>query len=679
MFDQRSFKLFKEIITHDQITVSEVIRKTDLSERQFYYALDKVNNTLKSMNMPEIIISNQNFLVDAKVKKLHYAGAPLDISMNQIVLSEEDRVYFIYLYTFIRKEVLSNYHYQLMMNVSKNTALTDVKKVKEMCNEKDVAFVYTRMDGYHLKGDELAKRKLAAYAIDYLLTKPLGKEIIILTLKSWKQEHYYQETKQIINNFLTKHSIHLVKTRKTEMILHLTFMRVRKKQVLLAFSDYEKQLLKSQQLFAPAKRLCQQLFQDTDNNECYYVLLQLIVALEEVSFVENPYLRNLTIEIIEAFEKNTLLPIENKEYLQQSLYNHLVPAFFRIAFEIPLVNPLTIQIKSKYVDLFQFVKHSLAPLSKWTGKPISDEEIGYFTLHFGGYLERERRTNSPDIRALIVCSNGVSSSIMLRAQLKEMFPTIKFSRVHRVEQIKTIPLTNYDLIFSTVALESTKPVYHVKPLLTKIEKNYLIESVIFQFPSLNNHDFSIDQLMEIIDKYADIKDEKKLFSELVNVIYLNNTDVGGYKPMLSDLLTEDMIQFTDEKLQWRDAITLAAQPLLKTNKIKQEYIEAMNKKVEEVGTYIHVGNGIAIPHARPEEGVINLGMSFLRTKTPVKLLDKEEHQIDIFICLAAVDNEAHLKALSHLTKLLADKPTLKALKEAETSEEIIKLIKGDEE
>ena len=83
----------------------------------------------------------------------------------------------------------------------------------------------------------------------------------------------------------------------------------------------------------------------------------------------------------------------------------------------------------------------------------------------------------------------------------------------------------------------------------------------------------------------------------------------------------------------------------------------MNKKVEEVGTYIHVGNGIAIPHARPEEGVINLGMSFLRTKTPVKLLGKEEHQIDIFICLAAIDNEAHLKALSHLTKLLADKPT----------------------
>ena len=72
-------------------------------------------------------------------------------------------------------------------------------------------------------------------------------------------------------------------------------------------------------------------------------------------------------------------------------------------------------------------------------------------------------------------------------------------------------------------------------------------------------------------------------------------------------------------------------------------------------------------------------MSFLRTKTPVKLLGKEEHQIDIFICLAAIDNEAHLKALSHLTKLLADKPTLKALKEAETSKEIIKLIKGDEE
>ncbi|MFK4997286.1 hypothetical protein ACI2OX_05890 [Bacillus sp. N9] len=59
---------------------------------------------------------------------------------------------------------------------------------------------------------------------------------------------------------------------------------------------------------------------------------------------------------------------------------------------------------------------------------------------------------------------------------------------------------------------------------------------------------SVDHIMEIIDKHADIKDEEKLFSELVNILYLHNKVKGRYAPMLSELLTEDVIHFTNEKL-----------------------------------------------------------------------------------------------------------------------------------
>ncbi|SHH31910.1 BglG family transcription antiterminator [Virgibacillus chiguensis] len=675
MFDQRSFKLFEEIITHDEITVSQLIRKLDVSERQFNYDLEKVNNTLKSMKLEPIKLHDQQFVVDAKVKDLLQAGAPLDISMHHIVLSEEERIYLLYLYTFIRKEPVSNYHYQQLLYVSKNTALSDVKKAKKLCQKKGVILQYSRKDGYHLTGTEMEKRRLASFCINYLLTKSLGKEMLVLVLKSWKQEGYYVNTQLTVNDVLKVKQIHLVKDRKAEVIFHLTFIRVRTANIEPLFSQEEKQLLRSQRLFGLVEELARRLFENNQLEEQYYLTLQLLIALQEVKLEENPYLSRLTMQIIEAFEKNTLLPIDNKTFLQKSLYNHLVPAFYRIIFEIPLVNPLTSQIKQKYVELFQFVKRSLAPLSDWTKKPISDEEIGYFTLHFGGYLEKNRNRNKTEIHGLIVCSNGVSSSIMLRAQLKEMFPNIHFSRVHTAEQVSLLPTSSYDLIFTTVDVDSPKPIFTVKPLLSKIEKNYLIESVMNQFPILNNYDFSMDQIMEVIAKHTEIKDEKRLFSDLVDLIHLSHTDIGGYKPMLSELLTEEMIQFTDEPLSWKEAIEMAAQPLLAAHKIRPEYIEAMNKKVEEVGTYIHIGKGIAIPHARPEEGVVHLGMSFLRTNTPVKLLGKDDHQIDVFICLAAVDNEAHLKALSHLTKLLSDNAILQALKAAQTAQEVMEIIK----
>ena len=148
--------------------------------------------------------------------------------------------------------------------------------------------------------------------------------------------------------------------------------------------------------------------------------------------------------------------------------------------------------------------------------------------------------------------------------------------------------------------------------------------------------------------------------------------------MLSELLTEDMIRFTDESLDWREAIRLSAKPLADTGKIEDSYVDAMIKNVEELGAYIHIGKGIAIPHARPQAGVNEIGMSFLRTKNPVYLLDQEQHKIDIFICVAAIDNETHLKALSQLTKILADNEKLKELKQAETVDEIIKIINEGE-
>ncbi|MBM7655832.1 mannitol/fructose-specific phosphotransferase system IIA component (Ntr-type) [Neobacillus cucumis] len=49
-----------------------------------------------------------------------------------------------------------------------------------------------------------------------------------------------------------------------------------------------------------------------------------------------------------------------------------------------------------------------------------------------------------------------------------------------------------------------------------------------------------------------------------------------------------------------------------------------------------------MPHARPEDGVNQLGMSFLKCEHPVYLMEDPKHEINIFIVLAAIDNETHL-------------------------------------
>ncbi|TFE01579.1 BglG family transcription antiterminator [Jeotgalibacillus salarius] len=679
MLDQKSYEFLERLTQYQQITKPEMMMELNLTERQFDYLVEKANSTLSMMKLPTVKMNNQVLIVDDTVKQFIKNEASLTVKENDLIVSEEDRPFMIYLYTFIKQEVISSYHYQLLLNVSKNTALTDVKKTREMSGKWNVQLEYQRMNGYFIKGSEMDQRRFAIYCINTLLSKPLGKEILITTLKGWDRDHDLLETQNEVETFLQSNPIQLVKSRKVEMMYHLIFIKVRNEIESLHFEDDERALLEEQEILPYAAGLAEVLFPGHAENEKYFIAIQLLTCQEELNPQYHLPLLKLAEEIIDEFERNTLLPIRHKAYLVKSLFNHLVPTYFRITFSIPLINPMTEKIKEDYYELFQFVERSLHPLEVWTGKRISESEIGYFTLHFGGYLEKYNEGETERVRALIVCSNGVSSSVMLKSQLSELFPGIDFSSIYTSDYIENISPASYDLIFSTVPVSSANPVYQVKPLLSIVEKTHLIHAVSSAFPQLSENSISVEQIMEIVRRNTDIKNEKKLISELVELMYMKNTDKRWEKPMLSELLTENNIHFTDEPIDWRTAIKKAAEPLVETDAVEPRYVDAMIGNVEKSGAYIHIGKGIAIPHARPDAGVNKVGMSFLRTREPVRLLDQEEHQIDIFVCLAAIDNEAHLKALAHLTKLLGNNETLQAIKDADSAEKVINIIKEGEE
>jgi mannitol operon transcriptional antiterminator len=146
--------------------------------------------------------------------------------------------------------------------------------------------------------------------------------------------------------------------------------------------------------------------------------------------------------------------------------------------------------------------------------------------------------------------------------------------------------------------------------------------------------------------------------------------------MLKDLLTKHHIQFVEEVGDWKEAIVLAAKPLLDGGYITNEYIQAMIDNVMTLGPYIVIAPGVALPHARPDQGVKKIGMSFLKIKNGCLFSEKEEHRVYVLIVLAAIDNETHLKALSQLTKLLSDKENMRVLFSTNSVEEVLTLIEA---
>ncbi|RMI09516.1 PTS sugar transporter subunit IIA [Cellulomonas triticagri] len=131
--------------------------------------------------------------------------------------------------------------------------------------------------------------------------------------------------------------------------------------------------------------------------------------------------------------------------------------------------------------------------------------------------------------------------------------------------------------------------------------------------------------------------------------------------MLTQYLDERTMLFPDRVDGWRDAIEQVAAPLLADGAITREYVDAMLTSIANGGTYIDLGYGIALAHARPESGVVRTGLSALWVRPAVLLNDEEAHPIRLFVCLAAADSSAHLAALAQLGQLLTDEAARDAL------------------
>lgn len=148
------------------------------------------------------------------------------------------------------------------------------------------------------------------------------------------------------------------------------------------------------------------------------------------------------------------------------------------------------------------------------------------------------------------------------------------------------------------------------------------------------------------------------------------------KPMLHEVLQEPFLQLKDSADDWKSAVRLAAKPLLNYEYIEPSYVEAMIKSVEQLGPYIVIAPKVALPHARPEQGVNRVGMSMLRLKEPVYFSTEKQHGAQLIIVLAATDNETHLKALSQLSMMLSENDNIDKLIAMNTKQEMLALIEA---
>lgn len=153
---------------------------------------------------------------------------------------------------------------------------------------------------------------------------------------------------------------------------------------------------------------------------------------------------------------------------------------------------------------------------------------------------------------------------------------------------------------------------------------------------------------------------------------------GGKVLMLSEVLKEEYISLGDECNNWIDAVKASGNVLVKNSVIDKDYIDLAINNVKELGPYIVITKGVAIPHASNKYGVYKTAISLIRLKEPVTFCSSENDPVKYVFMLATIDSNSHVLALADLVNLLEDKEFYKCIDDAKSSSEIIEYIKQNE-
>jgi PTS system ascorbate-specific IIA component len=137
---------------------------------------------------------------------------------------------------------------------------------------------------------------------------------------------------------------------------------------------------------------------------------------------------------------------------------------------------------------------------------------------------------------------------------------------------------------------------------------------------------------------------------------------------LYELLVPEAIQAKQELADRAAVIQRAGELLAAAGAIEPEYASAMQRVMDELGPYCVIAPGIALLHARPEDGVLRSCLGLITLKTPVVFGHSANDPVDLAFALGALDKQSHIRALAQLAEYLSQEGFLCGLREAVTTD-----------
>ena len=689
--DNELLALIRLLLKKSFLTTKEIEVETGASRRQITYRMEKLNHMLKEHAANTIRISTRgDIMMDQEIKhtlRLLLKQAKDD---KYYVMNKKERMIYLYLMLFLNLSDVSQSDLVNALKVSRSTALLDFKELQQELSTYHIKVANNRTRGYYLVGSELSIRRYMMELVIYFLAEEHNTKVFDIFIDDFHLD-LFEYSRLVISELADKYDIRFVEDRLTEFIYIFCFLKVRMSSDI----PQDEQILRLQEVidlstmkeYQFTKELLShfkqtQLISPIDQ---YYIsswILGICVGNVEEDTQDCLVIAEIVEKIMFRFESLSGIHYKDSEDIFRKLYSHFRPAYYRLLFKIPIVNPLRERVKEEFPELFQLVKETMKPFNALFGEHIPDDEIAYLTIHFTAIYSKSRAMEViPRKTALIVCLNGIGSSAILYSELSDLFPEMQFLPPMETSKLLHADI-KADIIFTTSELIDIDipdvPIVKVSPVMNFMERYQVAREVYLLMGNAMSKQPDIDAIMDIIAHHADIKNGPLLQQELLR--YFSNVDVKEdvqhSSLALTNMITESIIQLQVEANDWEDAIRKAGKPMIEHLYVKPAYIEEIIRIMHQEGPFVVITKHVALPHTKPSSGALRCGLGLTVLKEVITFGSQEHDPIKYIFTLSAVDNESHLTAMSQLLELFNEPSFFTMMDEAETPQEVIAYIKS---
>lgn len=661
---QELIKILEANIHNTPLTINKLSNILGVSHRTIRYDLDIVDDALckkgfmlhkKANKGVWVENTDVNEVVDSRTSRL--------TESYDYVLSKKERCNAIIVYILDRKAPIATEHLADKLIVSRSTLIADLESVRIFLEKYNLLLCSKRGLGLWIEGREEEIRKalveIFASSVHDFSSMDISEEGC-----AYEAELFHEYAKEIPVKEIAEFFIKVIEEN------HLPYNDFSINYMVISLSvqlqrlHMEKQLTNlSSQIFDDhssvflnglstkiAVNLSQYNERFCNSLEVAFITFQLLSS--KISFFsqldenERTAANLLALNLAEAFVKSCQTWLgdiySDDEELLYGLALHLQPAIQRAKCGIKLTNPMLPQIREQYYELFMITMKTVKEIEQKLGTELSEDEIGYLTIHFGAAIERKKIRSLKKLKVLLVCGNGIGTAKLLSITLKSRMPYLDITKVISMYEWKQQDLTNIDLVISTIPLKvKDAAVLHVSPILSDTEIQ-VIENQIQYF--YNKKFTSVDKS-------------------------------GSQKGMtaLKDVLLPETVELDVKADDWEEAIAVAGRLLVNTGGIEARYIDSMINCVKKIGPYIVIAPGIAMPHSRPEDGVKKICLSMVRLATPVSFSSLKNDPVDLVFAFGAVDYESHFRVLSELWQILNDPSAIQILRSCKDKTQILAL------